>query len=230
MKSYKEYLEELEKYWMYYSISEERLSKHFTDDKINCLSIWISTWWFWEVIFAKMNRKRNIIATTIDKKWFEFSKKLFSEQDVESQISTRLENVSKKNNYENNTFDLVYARLVLHYLEKDDLNYALSELHRVTKKWGKLLVVVISTKNISEWSTYDEKTWVYTTPHFDQEGNIINVSKRSFHTTTSISKAISNAWFKIEDTNSYDERLCSDYERKKPSKKLDNLIEIIASK
>jgi hypothetical protein len=53
---------------------------------------------------------------------------------------------------------------------------------------------------------------------------------RHFHSEDSISHFLKNAGFHIIHVKSYDEQLCVDFQRTKPSSCIDHLIEVYASK
>ena len=96
------------------------------------------------------------------------------------------------------------------------------------KRGGKFYVVVRSTecpdaKDPS--NTLDSATGMttYTSP----EGNSIT---RYFHTEESIQQYLKAAGFTIHEIRSYEEQLCSDFQRSKPSATVDALIEVVATK
>ena len=186
---------------MFPSISEQRFLESCNDDYLTVLSIWISTWWFWEAILALDNPKRNIVATTIDERWMEYSQEFFEKIWVSHQIKTKLEDVSKKSNYDDNFFDTVYARLVLHYLSEQKLQVALSELYRVMKKNAKIHIVVRSKNDLltDEYRKYeyDNISKYTTTLYLDKTWEVTGSSKRFFHTRETISRYINEAWFEI---------------------------------
>ena len=230
MKTYQSYYEELETQWMYPSKSEERLLKYILGTDLVCLHIGVSTWWFWEIISAKMNVDRKIIATTIDTDGYVFSKDLFEKNWVENQIEIKLEDVTARDIYQDEQFDIVYARLVLHYLSKYDIQKTVNELYRITKKGWKLLVVVKSVNNAWKDTIYDEETGLYMTTYYDIDWNISSIGKRYYHSEETIRVILESSWFTISSIDSYNERLCKDYARTLPSKVLDNLIEVICIK
>lgn len=231
---YDSYYNEFKDLGMHPSLSEKRFMNFLSDDVLHCYSVWISTWGFGEAIMAKENWNRKIVATTVDDDWYKFSEKLFEKIWVADQIELRLEDVSKKNDYPNEHFDIIYARLVLHYLGKTDLESALSELYRVLKKWSKFFLVVKSEKNIQDGickkHAFDQETKMTTVHYLDTDGKITNSAKRFYHTLETISDAVSNAGFEIEGVGEYEEKLCKDYARKEPSLIFDKVIELVAVK
>ena len=164
------------------SKSEKRALKLLSSSMTNILSIGISTGGSAEINMAKACPNAKIIATTIDKKGLDFTNEALKKYEMAGRIITKIEDVSDKMPYADNTFDFVYARLVLHYLTKQQLNAALKEIHRVLKPSGLFFVVA---RNNKEWElkkpefiiSYDEKTNI--TTYYEQwEKKIIR--KRQF--------------------------------------------------
>ena len=209
------------------SKSEDQGISILQNTDINIYSVGISTAGFAEIRMAKLLDQRKVTATTIDTKGAEFSRELIRAEDLEDQISIKLEDVSKPLPHKDSSFDFVYARLVLHYLSKTELDNALNELHRILKPKGKIYIVVLSTdcpiaktpgacyKPSTGLTTITSKWGPYT---------------RYFHTEQSIKAHIEGARFSIDSMRMYDELLCRDYERKQPSKTPSSLIETVAIK
>lgn len=120
------------------SISERNGLELIRENDLNILSIGVSTAGAAEIEMAKRNKNRHVIATTIDKEGFEFTKNVISEYRLEKRIEVKIEDVSKRMSYSNDYFDFIYARLVLHYLDNENLRKALSEIYRVIKKSRKI--------------------------------------------------------------------------------------------
>lgn len=212
-----------------FSISEEHGLAAMPADALKIYSVGVSTAGEAEVRMAEANPERHIIATTIDSDGFAATHKLLQEKGLNKQIEMRQEDVSKPLSYEDNYFDYIYARLVLHYLTKQQLATALRELHRVLKPGGSLFVVVRSTKNIDAHKKvieHNETTGITTYESLSSS----EIRKRFFHTQDSIASFISEAGFRITHTAQYDERLFHDYHRTKLSPHTDNLIELLAAK
>lgn len=216
------------------SKSEKRGLKLLNPDMENILSVGISTGGSAELNMAKVCQKAKIVATTIDEKGLNFSiEKLSNFPDFE-RIEAKLEDVSKPMPYADNTFDYVYARLVLHYLDKQQLNDALNEIFRVLKPNGILFVVA---RNNKEWEiqkpefiiSYDEETNI--TTYYEQWKKEV-VRKRQFLSDKQLQDVLIEHNFKIKTVKSYRERLFTDYERKKKfqSKKPNYLTEVVAVK
>ena len=132
-----------------------------------------------------------------------------------------------------NHFDYAYARLVLHYLPKDVLVSALAELYRVLKPGGKCFVVVRSTKcpdAVREDAVFDPETNLTSCTDVDKETGKKYSYSRFFHTEESISTYVRDAGFTVSYVKSYDEHLFVDFMRTVRSPKLDNVIELLATK
>lgn len=127
----------------------------------------------------------------------------------------------------NEAFDFIYARLVLHYLPKDLLIQTLDELYRITRAGGKIFIVVRSTEcpeAKQKGATFDPQTKM--TIYLLDNSEL----SRYFHTEESIQNYLIAAGFKINHIKTYSERLCIDFDRTKPSKDVDSLIEVFAVK
>lgn len=216
------------------SKSEKRGLKLLNPDMENILSIGISTGGSAELNMAKVCPKAKIVATTIDEKGLNFSIEKLSTFPEFERIEAKIEDVSKPMPYADNTFDYVYARLVLHYLDKQQLNDALNEIFRVLKPNGILFVVA---RNNKEWEiqkpefiiSYDEETNI--TTYYEQWKKEV-VRKRQFLSDKQLQYVLIEHNFKIKTVKSYRERLFTDYERKKKfqSKKPNYLTEVVAVK
>ena len=214
------------------SISEDNGIALLQPDDLNILSVGVSTGGIAEIRMAKGLPQRHIIATTIDEHGLNDAKKYIQEQGFEDQIELRLEDVSEKLPYEDESFDYIYARLVLHYLSKDKLAATLKELFRVLKK-DKILYVVVRSKECPDANgpgvTYDETTGYthYSNPIKDHP---VPILQRFFHTEESITKFVQDAGFKVEYVASYEERIYADFMRTVEAPHTDYLIELRAKK
>ena len=136
--------------------------------------------------------------------------------------------------YKNSTFDFIYARLVLHYLSKQQLNDALKEIHRVLKPNGILFIVA---RNNKEWElkkpefiiSYDEKTNMTT---YYAQLKKEKIQTRQFLSQEQLKTVLAEHNFSICSAKDYREYLFTDYERtnKNKSKKPNYLTEIVATK
>ncbi len=216
------------------SKSEKRALRQLDKNMTNILSVGISTGGSAEINIARKCKNATIIATTIDKKGLDFSNEKLQNYTESKRIKTKIEDVSKKMPYKNDTFDFIYARLVLHYLTKQQLDNALNEIHRVLKPNGKFFIVA---RNKKEWElkkpefiiSYDEKTNM--TTYYDQ-WKYERIRTRQFLSKEELKSILKNHNFKIKSSKDYREYLYVDYERtnKLKSSKPNYLTEIIATK
>lgn len=214
------------------SKSEKRALKLLDDSFKNILSVGISTGGSAEINMARACPNAKIIATTIDEEGLRFTDKILADFPERERIITKIEDVSQPMPYSDSTFDFVYARLVLHYLTKQQLEAALTEIHRVLKPGGTFFVVA---RNKNEWEltkpefiiSYDEKTNI--TTYYEQwEWKIIR--KRQFLSEEQLKTALTLHGFEIKTCESYKEYLYTDYERTIKSHKPNSLTEIVATK
>ena len=212
------------------SKSEKRGLKLLDMNYKNILSVGISTGGSAEIMMAKICPNAKIIATTIDEKGLKFSNEQILKYELNQQIETKIEDISKKTNYENNYFDFVYARLVLHYLDKKQLEDALCEIYRILKPEGKFFIVARSK---DEWElkipgaiiNYDPETNLTT---YHNQSNTID--KRQFLSKEEFCNQLEKYNFKILRSKAYKEYLYTDYQRTIRSKKANSLIEIVVKK
>lgn len=216
------------------SKSEKRGLKLLKPTMNNILSVGISTGGSAEINMAKLCPNAKIIATTIDEKGLDFSINKMSNFEESNRIEAKFEDISKPMPYSDNTFDYVYARLVLHYLNKQELDSALNEIYRVLKPNGTLFVVA---RNDKEWElskpeyviSYNEETNI--TTYYEQWKKEV-IRKRQFLSEEQLKEVLSTHNFKIKSVKSYREKLYTDYERtrKNRSKKPNYLTEVVAVK
>ena len=216
------------------SISEKNGLELIEVNDHNILSIGISTSGSAEIKMAKKNPDSKIIATTIDEKGLNVVKEIINKENLNNQIEVKLEDVTKKSNYQDNYFDYIYARLVLHYLNNKDLENALEELNRILKPNGKIFIVVRSTNAWEaklDGTTYDEETGFTKHPDIRTYGTPdVKYCYRRLHTEESIKDFLEKANFKVKYTKVYDEYLSPDFDRKNMNDKTSELIEVLAIK
>lgn len=211
---------------MYLSVSENNGIEALNDSDLQVYSVGISTGGIAEIRMVELNPQRKVIATTIDTKGAEFARDHIETKGLSNQVIVKIEDVSKPLPYEDSSFDFIYARLVLHYLPKPELVQALKELHRVLKEGGKLFVVVRSSNCYeAQNGTLDPLTGL--TTYTSNDGN---THSRFFHTENSIQEYLKDSGFKIQHVKSYEEQLCSDFQRTKLSNYIDDLIEVLSIK
>jgi ubiquinone/menaquinone biosynthesis C-methylase UbiE len=214
------------------SRSEEHGLEALPTDALRIYSVGVSTAGVAEIRMAKANPRRRVVATTIDEGGLVASQTFVHDQGFANQIEIKIEDVAKPLPYANESFDYVYARLVLHYLTRQQLEVALRELYRVLKTGGKLFVVVRSTNNIdfTQNATDHNKETGITTFVARPNKDITEVRKRYFHTQESISRYVTEPGFRIEHIMAYNEKLFHDYHRAITVDHTDNLIELLAVK
>lgn len=216
------------------SISEENGLKTINCDHSRILSVGVSTGGIAEIRMIEKNPDAYVIATTIDEKGLEFSKNIIKEKGFEDKIELRIEDVSKPMSYSDEYFDFIYARLVLHYLDRNQLKNALKELRRVLRNNGNIYIVVRSTKDVAVSlpdSVYYPENGM--TKHADYRTigtSNVKYVYRSFYSEESIREYLKEAGFYIEYVKEYEEQLYSDYERKELALKPAHLLEVLARK
>jgi len=215
------------------SQSEDNGIALLTDNDQEIYSVGISTGGVAEIRMAEVSPERHIVATTVDGEGVAFAQKFIRENHLEHQIEAKIEDVAEPLPYGDDHFDYIYARLVLHYLPKVELDAALAELRRVLKPGGKLFVVVRSVNCPDAKdpnSTYDPETSLTTCVHTDEQTGKTRTSVRYFHSEDSIREHIVKAGLTVEYTKSYDERLFTDFMRTKLAPHDDNVVESVATK
>jgi len=215
------------------SISEDNGIAALTDDDLQIYSVGISTGGIAEIRMAEQEPRRHIIATTIDKEGAEFAKKYIADKHLSDRIEVKIEDVVSQLPYADNSFDYIYARLVLHYLPEDTLIRSLSELHRVVKTGGRIFIVVRSTDCPDARQpdvVFNPVSHMTTRTYVDSRTGKMKTQSRYFHTQESIKKYVMNAGFNVAYVKAYDEQLCSDFMRTKLSSKVDNVIELTGIK
>ena len=216
------------------SISEKNGLELLTMEDLNILSVGISTSGSAEIKMAKKNPQVQIIATTIDANGLKLVEGKIKEEGYASQISLKLEDVTKKSEYENEFFDYIYARLVLHYLDNNQLKNALKELYRILKTNGKIFVVVRSANAWEvklEGTTYDMETGLTKHPDIRTYGTKdVKYCYRRLHTENSIKEFLENTGFNVKYTKVYEEFLSPDFNRENLNAKPSELIEVLAIK
>lgn len=216
------------------SISEINGLNLLSDTDLNVLSVGISTGCSAEIKFALKNPNCHITATTIDENGIKIAQEKVDKEGLNNRIILKLEDISKKTDYLNNYFDYIYARLVLHYLSNQQLEFALNELYRILKVKGKLFVVV---RSVNAWeanldgTTYDEETGFTKHPDIRTYGTPdVKYCYRRLHTEESISSFLENAGFEVEYTKVYNEFLSPDFNRENMNDKPSELVEALAVK
>lgn len=216
------------------SQSEEHGIAALKPSDLRVLSIGVSTGGKAEIRMARASTKRHIVATSLDAEGIQSAQKKIAHAGLNSQITLKLEDVrTLPLPYEGDYFDYIYARLVLHYLSKQELEGTLKELHRVLKPAGRIYIVVRSTEcdnaKMSD-NTYDRKTGITSGSFISAETGELYTFRRYFHTEESISDFIVQAGLQVSYVTSYDETLFVDFMHTQKTSKSDNVIELLASK
>ena len=208
------------------SISEKNGIDLLEEKDINILSVGISTAGAAEIEMAKKNPKSHIIATTIDEDGMKNTQKIIKDFKLEERIELKIEDITKKLDYKDESFDYVYARLVLHYLD--------NQINRILKKNGKLFVVV---RSVNAWEaklegpSYDEETGLTKHPDLRTYGtDNVKYCYRRLHSEGSIREFLEKAGFLVKHIKTYEECLSVDYDRKNMNEKVSELIEVLATK
>lgn len=204
-------------------------------DKGNYLSIFspgVSSGGFSEIRMVMGNESRKVVATTIDQAGIETVKENVKKLNLEKKISIKLEDLREKLPYGENSFDFVYARLVLHYLSAQELDRVLLDFNRILTSNSGLFIILRSKKNVNSSNNliYDDKTKFTEEIYRNTEGNEVGRSKRYFHTPQSITQHLVKAGFEVSEITEYKEQLYKDFMRTQKASHKDNLIEIKVKK
>ena len=210
------------------SITENNAIKIFDNIEFNSMkSIGISTAGFIEGYYASKGKR--VVATTLDNNGIEYMKTILNDVKGCNNIEYRCEDAGKISKDTDNSFDVLYSRMCLHYLTDEELLVALSDCYRILKPNGIFFIALKSANDrmaISSNSKIDNKTGLTTVSDYKLYGN----QKRRFHTIESISNAVKNAGFLIESVTELQERLCKDWERKILSDSDATVIQLVARK
>lgn len=215
------------------SISEENGIKALRENDLIVFSPGISSGGFAEIRMAITDPKRKVIATTIDNEGLDFSIANIYELGLDSQIETKIEDLTKEYPYPDNYFDYIYARLVLHYLSFQELNEVLDNFRKSLKDTGHLFIVVRSEKNVDRNKPdqeYDPNTRLTKVYYRDENKNIIGSGVRYFHTPATIREHLEKSGFNIDYIKEYQEQLYKDFMRTKIAPRLDHVIEVHTTK
>lgn len=218
------------------SLSESRFFDSLDESVENLLSVWVSTWGFWEAIFALAYPKIDITATTIDKKGLKFTAQLFEKLWVTNRIDLRLENIVQKKSCLDKSCDRIYSRLALHYLTSDELDIALSYIYQMLNDQGKVTIIVKSNKNIVLESPEADPIYINETgqtevTYFSEQKKMLVTKRRYYHTRETLSNHCVKAWFQIDSMREYKEKICpNDYARTKLADHESYLLEANISK
>ena len=210
------------------SLTENNAIKLFDSIEFdNIKSIGISTAGFIEGYYASKGKK--VVATTLDNNGIEYMKTILKDVNGCNNIEYRCEDASKKSIDSDNSFDILYSRMCLHYLTDKELLVALSDCYRILKPNGLFFIALKSANDRmakANNSKIDEKTGLTIVNDYKLYGN----QNRRFHTIESISDAVKKSGFKIDSVVELKERLCKDWERKILSDSDATVIQLVARK
>lgn len=210
------------------SITENNAIKLFDSIEFNNIkSIGISTAGFIEGYYASKGKK--VVATTLDNDGIEYMKTILNDVNGCGNIVYRCEDASKISIDPDNSFDILYSRMCLHYLTDDELSVALSDCYRILKPNGIFFIALKSANDRmakANNSKIDEKTGLTIVSDYELYAN----QNRRFHTIESISEAVKKSGFKVESVIELKERLCKDWERKILSDSDATVIQLVARK
>lgn len=207
------------------SITEEHAISFLKNVEFdNVKSIGISTAGYFEGYWAELGK--NVTATTLDAKGMEYTKHLLKEI---KNLEFRIEDITQDMPEQNNTYDVVYSRLCLHYISDLELKKALSECYRVLKKGGHIIVVV---KSINDWTAKTDGAYYEAETGYTYTPSIKRYSKvsRRLHSLNSINQAMKSAGFTVSSSNELTETIYEDYERTIIENPDATVIEVYASK
>ena len=210
------------------SITETNGIKLLDSNMLKIISIGISTVGSFEIEMASKCPKAKIIATTIDEKGLALTKEIIGKTEFRDRIVCKIEDCGKEWLYSDNTFDFIYARLVLHYLDKDKFQTALKEMFRTLKVGHRAFIVVRSVDEYelkNQELSYDEKTG------FTHYIDFTNSPKaRQFFSEESLHTNLENNGFKVEYVREIHEHLFEDYERTVKNPNCNTLLEAVVTK
>jgi len=194
------------------------------------LSIGISTGGSAEIRMAQLCPGATVIATTVDEKGLAFSRETIAKTKYNHRIATKIEDCAQPWKYAENTFDYIYARLVFHYLTRQQLSIALKEMHRTLKKESRAFIVVRSIDepelgdSISGTQHCEETGF---TTYTDFAGKVVS---RQFFSENSLRNILETTGFKIERIETVYEKCFQDYQRTIQNPNPNTLIEVVVSK
>jgi cyclopropane fatty-acyl-phospholipid synthase-like methyltransferase len=211
------------------SPSEQNGIEALRDTDVSVLSVGISTAGEAEMAMASMNPERHITATTLDADGAETIANVVASSEYVSQIEIRIQDVVDcMQHYAPDSFDFVYARLVLHYLSEQDLMTALIGIHAILKEKGRLFIVVRSDKSPEAQQSDNEFDPITKlTTYISMVGTR---DTRYFHTPGTITSALRSAGFDITHIDQYDEDLSPSFARDDDIWVPNNVIEVLVAK
>ncbi len=199
------------------------------DSDMEILSVGISTGGEAEIKMAKYDPRRRITATTLDSEGAEQVRAKLRGLGLDDRVTVSVEDVAAAEPaHKDESFDFIYARLVLHYLNAQQLEVAVTNLYRMLKQGGRLFVVVRSVRCEEARrpdNVFDPQTQM--TTYLSALGQ---QESRYFHTQESISGVLERHGFTIDTITQFDEQLSPSFNRDDGVWVANDLIELIAEK
>lgn len=207
------------------SITEEHAINFFNGIQFDSMkSIGISTAGYIEGYFSELGKK--VTATTLDKRGMEYTQNLLERTE---NLKFRIEDVTQNMPEKDETYDILYSRLCLHYISDQELEKALKECYRVLKIGGNFVIVV---KSLNDWTAKTEGAYYESETGYTYTPSIKRYSKvsRRLHSIQSITNSLNLAGFEIQYVNELMETIYEDYERNVIEKPDATVIEVYAMK
>lgn len=214
-----------------FSPTEEFGLALLNDSHMNVLSVGISTAGSAEIRMARAQPNRHITATTIDEAGSRQTLDLIDDAGLAKQITVKIEDIASDTlPYADGEFDFVYARLVLHYLSRQQLEKAIKNVSRLICMSGMFYVVVRSddcAEARNPNSQYDPVTGLTTYQSISRPDV---TAQRFFHSDTSMSDVLGRNGFEIQSLKHVKEALAFGFERDELATHQDDLIRVVALK
>lgn len=198
-------------------------------DDLNVFSPGISTEGWAEIRMMKENSDRKIYATTLDEPGLEATQNKIIELGLEKNIEAKLEDLRENINKPENYFDYIYARLVLQYLNNQEINSTLKELKRVLKPNKLFYSVVHSDSYINTFEgskdiTFHEKTGMTDIPMYFEDGSFRRTYTRRWYNLDEYKKLLESHGFEIVEIKEVQELLYYGYTRETAHTNMSTLI------
>ena len=124
------------------------------------LSLGISAVGADEIYLAEKFPGAKIIGTTIDKEGIELTRQKVQESGLENRIELKIEDATKPwTDYKDQSIGFIYARLILHYLTKEQLEFVFKEIARVAAPGANIAITVLSEQH--HWASLKGLLEVY---------------------------------------------------------------------
>jgi len=176
-----------------------------------------------EILFA--NNGHRVLATDLSAKMID-SVKARIEREKIANISTDVLDLTKTLPFDDDSFDVVYSRLTLHYFTNTQIKALVSEIKRILKPSGKAVIIVKSDEDYYAVTAKDKGLQI------DEEGMIVveaedGTYKRNFLNEATLRELFKN--FNVELIDPYKERLMRTVgDFKEPDKHDSSLLLMVA--